>query len=423
MRNEEFCMKHQRRRSFTVAAIVLAVGTLFSCATVHVHHLQEPPPTAKLRVYVEAFTLGPSHWSWSVPHDQHAKNQIIRTGKFLEKKGIYEVVSTDDVKAVVGDQVLSYDLMKSNGWENARVIGKALHADYVLVTARNKSNVGTGEWTFIFTTEIVNVETGAAFRSQISVNNIIASDHEFATKLMRESYRDLFTQAKYDMMAVAVRKGRVYAPPAATTPAKVQEAALIAKPAGPAAPMPAATAPEIAQPAAKRGALEPKKETLSVAAKAAAPIPEIPGAGLFEEPKRDPGAKKLVVYDLDSNEQYRTVALILTEALREEVFKLKQFVLVNREDLQKVLEEMALQQTGLIDEKQAVKTGKGLAANQVVTGQLGLLGKTLVMQAKRVDVETFTTLSLVSTKFTEGQEDEVLKKLPDFVRTLAGQQK
>ena len=384
-------MKRQTPRSFVAAAIVLAVGALASCATVHVNHIPEPRPTAKLRVHVEAFTLGPSHWSWSVPHEQHAKNQIIRTGKFLERKGIYEVVSADEVKAVIGDQVLSYDLMKNNGWANARVIGKALHADFVLVTARNKSNVGTGEWTFIFTTELVNVETGASFSSQISVNNIIASDHEFAAKLMRESYRDLFTQAKHDMMAVAVRKGRAYAPQAAPATAKVQEAPLIAKPAGPSAP-------------------------------ATPPIPDIPGAGLFEEPKRDPGAKKLVVYDLESNDQYRTVALILAEALREEVFKLKQFVLVNREDLQKMLEEMALQQTGLIDEKQAVKTGKGLAANQVVTGRLGLLGKTFVMQAKRVDVETFTTLSLVSTKFTEGQEDEVLNKLPDFVRTLAGQQ-
>jgi hypothetical protein len=116
------------------------------------------------------------------------------------------------------------------------------------------------------------------------------------------------------------------------------------------------------------------------------------------------------------------VALILAEALREEVFKLKEFVLVNREDLQKVLEEMALQQTGLIDEKQAVKTGKGLAANQVVTGRLGQLGKTFVMQAKRVDVETFGTLGIASTKFTEGQEDEVLNKLPDFARSLVGLQ-
>jgi len=148
--------------------------------------------------------------------------------------------------------------------------------------------------------------------------------------------------------------------------------------------------------------------------------PNLPGSGLIEPPKKDSGSKKLVVYDFDASDQYRTVALILAEALREEVFKLKRFVLVNREDLQKVLKEMALQQTGLIDEKDAVRTGRGLAANEIVTGRLGQLGKTFVIQAKRVDVETFGTLGLASIKFTEGQEDEALNKLPDFARALAG---
>ena len=65
-----------------------------------------------------------------------------------------------------------------------------------------------------------------------------------------------------------------------------------------------------------------------------------------------------------------------------------------------------------------MKTGKGLAANQVVTGKLGLLGKIFVMQAICVDVETFATLGISSVKFTEGQEDEVLNKLPDFAKSL-----
>ena len=67
-------------------------------------------------------------------------------------------------------------------------------------------------------------------------------------------------------------------------------------------------------------------------------------------------------------------------------------------------------------------SGVSLAASQVVTGRLGQLGKTFVMQAKRVDVETFSTLGLASIKFTEGQEDEALNKLPGFARSLAGLQ-
>jgi hypothetical protein len=399
---------------------MLALGALASCATVKVNPIPEPPPTARLRVFVAAFTLGPSHWSWSVPHEQYAKNQIIRTGRFLEKKGVYEVVKEGDVRAAIGDQALNYDSMKNDDWAQARRIGKALHADYVLVIARDKSNVGTGEWVLIFTAELVSVETGKTFKSLYSVNNIIASDLEFQLKLIRETYRDMFDQAKYDMLAVAARKGRVYVPPARTQKAPVISRTV--EPSAPAVPPTAVPKETVSPIVAIEESPAAKKEAPPVVAKATAPSPNLPGAGLFEDLKKAPGAKRLVVYDLESNEQYRTVALILADALREEVFKLKQFVLVNREDLQKVLEEMALQQTGLIDEKQAVKTGKGLAANQVVTGRLGLLGNTFVMQAKRVDVETFGTLGIASMRYTEGQEEEVLNKLPEFARGLVGLQ-
>ena len=113
--------------------------------------------------------------------------------------------------------------------------------------------------------------------------------------------------------------------------------------------------------------------------------------------------------------------MIFSETLREEIFKLKKFTLVNREDLNQVLKEMALQQTGLIDEKDAVKTGKGLAANQVVTGKMGFLGKMFVLQAKRINVETFATLGLASTKFSQGHEDEAFDKMQEFAVHLTEQ--
>jgi hypothetical protein len=233
---------------------------------------------------------------------------------------------------------------------------------------------------------------------------------------MRTTYRNIFQSCKQDMLATAVRKGRTYLPPAETVPGKPVVQPI--EPRKPEAP-PTGPAAEVKQ---QTPSPEPKKDEPPVVAKTIPPSPNLPGPGLIETPKKDGGTKKIVVYDFDATDQYRTVALILAEALREEVFKLKQFVLVNREDLQKVLEEMALQQTGLIDEKEAVRTGKGLAANQVVTGRLGLLGKTFVMQAKRVDVESFGTLGIASMKYTEGQEDEVLNKLPEFARGLVGLQ-
>jgi hypothetical protein len=244
---------------------------------------------------------------------------------------------------------------------------------------------------------------------------------------IRKSYRRLFNSAKSDMLATAMRKGRITAP-VQTSKAGQPVTPTEALPKRETPPTPKKPEPQPVLPLAPTQKPEPQPmpapvkpaPTAAQEGKLAQIPPNMPGTGLIEMPKREAGAKKVVVYDFDSTDQYRTVALILTEALREEVFKMKQFVLVNREDLQKVLEEMALQQTGLIDDKQAVRTGKGLAANEVVTGRFGALGRTFVMQAKRLDVETFATLGLASTKFTEGQEDEALNTLPYFAKTLAG---
>ncbi len=132
------------------------------------------------------------------------------------------------------------------------------------------------------------------------------------------------------------------------------------------------------------------------------------------------GVKKLVVYDFDASDQYKPVALILTEALREELFLLNRFTLVNRENLGEVLKEMTLQQTGLLDEKEAVKTGKGMAANEVIVGKVSQLGKNYVLQAKRVDVETLATLGIASAKFAQGQENDVMSQMPHLAKSLAG---
>jgi len=100
------------------------------------------------------------------------------------------------------------------------------------------------------------------------------------------------------------------------------------------------------------------------------------------------GRTKLAIYDLEAPEPFRTVALILSEALREELFRLGRFTLVNRENIVQVMNEMGLQQSGLVDEKQAVQAGKGMAARQIIMGKFGILGNTSVLQAKRIDVET-----------------------------------
>jgi hypothetical protein len=132
---------------------------------------------------------------------------------------------------------------------------------------------------------------------------------------------------------------------------------------------------------------------------------------------------RLVVYDFDASERLQVVSLILTEALREELFILGRFRLVNRENMMQVLQELKLQQSGLVDEKQVVQLGKWLSASEAVTGRLAVLGTAYVLQAKRTDIKTLGTLGLGSLKCAEGQEDELLSGMPELARRLVGLKK
>jgi hypothetical protein len=108
----------------------------------------------------------------------------------------------------------------------------------------------------------------------------------------------------------------------------------------------------------------------------------------------------------------------LVAHLREELLRLH-FHLVNRENINKVLEEMALQQTGLVDEKTAVKAGKGMAVQQIVLGRYGTLGKVSILQAKRLDVETQKALGIGSLKCDAGREDELLQQMAELAKKIS----
>jgi len=374
-----------------ISMYILAMSALLimaSCANISVKTI--PPlssSTAKLRVCVHPIT---GQGNWGTPYESFVGKQLRRVKRILDETGIYDVVPESDVRAALGNQNPTRWEMARNGWALAREIGRALHADYVMIAERSSEKSGFGGSDFLFGNIMINTETGKTFEAKARIGKFNRADWEHKGVIMKRTYRDLFMSAKEDMLAVAIRKSREYDRNQRTASAGKDR---VVTPSG------------ALNKDTENDSAEEDYENLEI-------IGEI----------RASGADRLAIYDFDAPEQFKTVALILTEALREELFRLNRFILVNRETLQKVLREVALQQSGLTDEKQAVKTGKGLSANQVMTGNLGLLGKTFILQAKRIDVETFATLGLVSAKFAEGQEEDVLSKLPGLAKSLAGMQ-
>ncbi len=364
------------------AGSVISVGfflILFmgGCAEVRLNTIPAPPPSAKLRVLVLPLTGSAPPGGWKTPDEEFMSKQLGVIGNILRETGIYAMPTKEEFDTVVGKQKFTNWEWQEKGQALAKRVGQALFSDYVMIIERafNARVRFHDVW-------LTNLESGKQFR--VSFRAPLGGRYnEEWVQIGRVALREIFRDAKGDMLATAMRKRSLSAEGRTSHPAgegKKEE------PGGPALPV------------------RSRQVDLEEALK------ERPASA----------ARALVaVYDFNSSEPLRVAALILSEALREELFRLGSFTLVNRENMVQVLNEMGVQQTGLVNEKQAVQAGKGLAARQIILGQFGALGKILLLQVKRIDVETQATLSLSSIKCALGKEDDMLATLPQLAKELA----
>jgi hypothetical protein len=455
----------------SISVVILALLCFNACTTIHLNTIPSPVPSAKLRVFIIPITGDPprgTSWSahWGTPHEKFKKDTFSATGRFLQRTGIYEVVPEEDIRAVLGTQDFAGWQWLRNDLALVKQVGRALHADYAIITERNF----IAGLNFQFKMVCVNLESGRQYTTS-GFASLSAPDAQSATrKLVQTSYQRIFYDAKGDMLATAIRKGRLVQPevmkksplpdtklalapqpstthvsippqipqalPISKPPATEEKPALIQKPLEPKTPaevsIPQTVIAKPPESTVKQMLPDIKKDTDTpkiIAKIPPAPPPDLPVVdkrknfeNKLEKELQDEtlilGKNRLVVYDFDTIEHLNVVALILTEALREELFILGRFRLVNRENMIQVLQELKLQQSGIADETQVVQLGKWLAANEAVTGRLAVLGNTYILQAKRTDIKTLGTLGLGSLKCTVGHEEELLSGMSGLARKL-----
>lgn len=432
------------------ATICLALLFLTGCAEIRLHSLPAPSPMAKLRVFVLPVSGTLPRGAWGMPHVEFANNQYMATGRMLSDKGIYTVVSRDEVQKVTGGEETIDWQWERNEWQLAKKVGRALHADYLLVLMRGNSGF------FYVKMVMINLATGKQYEKFDHVANVFDRRMQGAehSRVFRECYQEIFRQAKGDMLATAIRKGRL-APQASELPVKEiaqkdpeerPEAEVGVKPEQPkiaaadqTPKKPELPAKEIAQKGTEEkpaGTADVKPEQPKAAIADQAPQrmagagepgdrrairpvePEVKQTVKSREDQKIPSKQRMIVYDLQTTAQLNVVALILSEALREELFALGGFDLINREDMGQAIQEMKLQQSGLIDDKQALQIGKWMAANQTITGNLGIIGDALILQTKRTDLQTMVILSRGSARAGVGKEEELLNALPALAQKL-----
>ena len=90
-------------------------------------------------------------------------------------------------------------------------------------------------------------------------------------------------------------------------------------------------------------------------------------------------------------------ASALTDRLQEELLRTGKYTLVDRSQMNAILEEQALQQTGCTDQECAVQVGQVLGVRKIVTGKATKLSDKLwLISGTMTDVETAATESAES---------------------------
>lgn len=401
-------MKMISIKSCIVAAILFFLMCGPSASEVKITSLPPPPPSAKLRVFVVVITTEFKSTKrpilWIVSPEELRKVNTRAINKMLQDQGFYEVVSPKDVQAVLGGQNIAGWEWKTGNMALLRRVGTALHADYAFLFERSH-NIHLQ-----IDMKLINLNTG----KEISVSNYIPTQtltrlnndtiKQAGMEAIKISYRQLFAAAKSDFMETAISKGK-----RATEKIGQPETNM---------PAPANTSGKPVESHQEAATAQKSDPSSNVSRTTQAKFEkELAAVTSLKDDKRQ--SPRLVIYDFDADDRLKVVGLILTEALREELHNSGEFVLVNRENILKIMDEYKLQQSGVVDEAQAVKMGKWLAASEAMTGNLATLGTISILQVKRVDIKTLSTIALGSLKCSSGREDELLNQMPGLAKKLS----
>lgn len=137
-------------------------------------------------------------------------------------------------------------------------------------------------------------------------------------------------------------------------------------------------------------------------------------------PPSEPEKMKVAVLDFTtSDDAHQELAIAVANTLQTKLVSLKKYTMIVRgENLKKAMEELALQQTGIVDEKTAVKVGEYIGAKFVITGSVTKPGSFYNVNAMLIDVENGTALNAASINAKE--KDEILNMVPELALKLTG---
>ncbi len=133
-------------------------------------------------------------------------------------------------------------------------------------------------------------------------------------------------------------------------------------------------------------------------------------------------AVPIAVLDFEANGISQTEAIALTDRLRNELFRLGEFEVVERGMMEDILLEQDFQLSGCTTNDCLVEVGRLMGARQVVGGRISKLGAMFTVSARVVDVETGKLLRVSDYDLRGGLEEMLTVGMKQVAEILSGRE-
>ncbi len=133
-------------------------------------------------------------------------------------------------------------------------------------------------------------------------------------------------------------------------------------------------------------------------------------------------AVPIAILDFEANGISQTEVIALTDRLRNELFRLGEFEVVERGLMEDILLEQDFQLTGCTTNDCLVEVGRLIGARQVVGGRISMLGAMFTVSARVVDVETGKVLGVSDYDLRGGLEEMLTVGMKQVAEILSGRE-
>jgi Caspase domain/Glucodextranase, domain B len=200
-------MKNTIPNGIMYCGVLIGMIFLVSCAEapLQVQSTLPPPSADKVRVYVKAYSSAyEGRGNWSPSDDVYKADQYHRAATYFGDIVRCEIINSKEEFTALGNRNPSRYQMERNDWALAKKIGRALNADYVVVTARWTNSIARSVNILVV---LINVKTGKKYEAEQNkdINNTVVA----STQLLKSAYTAVFKSARPDVLAAVQSKSLV----------------------------------------------------------------------------------------------------------------------------------------------------------------------------------------------------------------------